>query len=160
MTNISSKVFRTLLIVLGALNIFIGINIGFGGILTLGWQGQTKFLEVTNEYIYLMQDSHIRYFGGLYVGVGLFLLLAVTDLRKYQPALNLIFFLIFMGGLARFTMLRPDIIFGRDIIGSLLAELVLMPILYVWLSRIVKSFTPRDEQLGARNKSVGLRSLI
>ena len=73
MSSISSKVFRTLLIVLGALNIFIGINIGFGGILTLGWQGQTKFLEVTNEYGYLMQDSHIRYFGGLYVGVGLFL---------------------------------------------------------------------------------------
>lgn len=160
MSNISSKVFRTLLIVLGALNIFIGINIGFGGILTLGWQGQTKFLEVTNDYIYLMQDSHIRYFGGLYIGVGLFLLLAVTDLRKYQPALNLIFFLIFMGGLARFTMLRPDIIFGRDIIGSLLAELILMPILYGWLSKIVKSSTPSDEQLGTRNKSVGLRSLV
>jgi hypothetical protein len=110
-STISSKVFRTLLILLGALNIFIGINIGFGGILTLGWQGQTKVLDVTNEYGYLMQDSHIRYFGGLYIGVGLFLLLAATDLRKYQPALNLVFFLIFMGGLARFTMLRPDIIF-------------------------------------------------
>jgi hypothetical protein len=151
MSSISSKAFRILLIVLGALNIFIGINIGFGGILTLGWQGQTKFLEVTNEYGYLMQDSHIRYFGGLYIGVGLFLLLATTDLRKYQPALNLVFALIFMGGLARFTMMRPDIIFGRDIIGSLLAELVLMPILYVWLSKLVKSSAPSHEQLRTRN---------
>jgi hypothetical protein len=158
MSNISSKVFRTLLIMLGALNIFIGINIGFGGILTLGWQGQTKFLEVTNEYGYLMQDSHIRYFGGLYIGVGLFLLLAVTDLRKYQPALNLVFFLIFMGGLARFTMLRPDIIFGQDIIGSLLAELVLMPIFYIWLSKIVKSAPLRNEQLYERNKAVEISS--
>jgi hypothetical protein len=155
MSSISSKAFRTLLIVLGALNIFIGINIGFGGILTLGWQGQTKFFEVTNEYAYLMQDSHIRYFGGLYVGIGLFLLLASTDLRKYQPSLNLVFALIFMGGLARFTMMRPDIIFGRDIIGSLLAELVLMPILYVWLSKIVKSATSSDEHLRERNKVVG-----
>jgi hypothetical protein len=97
----------------------------------LGWQEQTKFLEVTNEYGYLMQDSHIRYFGGLYIGVGLFLLLASTNLRKYHAALNLVFALIFMGGLARFMMMRPDIIFGRDIIGSLLAELLLMPILYV-----------------------------
>ena len=147
MSDISSKAFRAILIVLGALNVFIGINVGFGGISTLGWQGQTEFFEVTNEYVYLMRDSHIRYFGGLYFGIGLFLLLASTNLRKYQIALNLVFALIFMGGLARFTMLRPDIIFGQDIIGSLLAELVLMPILYIWLSKIVKSPAPSDEKL-------------
>jgi hypothetical protein len=158
MSTISSKVFSTLLIGLGALNIFIGLNVGFGGILTLGWQGQTKFLEVANEYGYLMQDSHIRYFGGLYVGVGLFLLLASTNLGKYQTALNLVFALIFMGGLARFTMMRPDIIFGRDIIGSLLAELVLMPILYIWLSKIVKSSAPSHEKLRERNKPVDIGS--
>jgi hypothetical protein len=54
--------------------------------------------------------------------------------------------------LARFTMLRPDIIFGRDIIGSLLAELVLMPIFYIWLSKIVKSATLRNEQFYERNQ--------
>ena len=152
MSSLSSKVFRAILVVLGALNIFIGINIGFGGILTLGWQGQTKFLEVTNEYGYLMQDSHIRYFGGLYIGVGLFLILASTNLRKYQTALNLVFFLTFMGGLARFTMLRPDIIFGQDIIGSLLAELLLMPILYLWLSKLVKSSPSMSEQLPEKHR--------
>lgn len=158
MSGISSKVFRALLVVLGALNIFIGANIGFGGILTLGWQGQIKFFEVTNEYAYLVQDSHIRYFGGLYIGVGLFLLLAATDLRKYQPALNLVFALIFMGGLARFSMLRPDIIFGGDIVGSLLAELVLMPVLYVWLSKLVKSPALGDKRLQAGTKAVDMGS--
>ena len=147
MSDISSKAFRTILIVLGALNVFLGINVGFGGISTLGWQGQTEFFEVTNQDVYLMRDSHIRYFGGLYFGIGLFLILASTNLRKYQTALNLVFALIFMGGLARFTMLRPDIIFGQDIIGSLLTELILMPILYVWLSKIVKSSAPSDEKL-------------
>lgn len=139
MSTLSTKAFRAILVILGAINIFLGINVGFGGILTLGWQGQTKFFEITNEYAYLMQDSHIRFFGGLYLGIGLFLLLAATNLRKYQTALQLVFALIFMGGLARFTMLRPEIIFGRDILGSLLAELLLMPVLYAWLAKLVKA---------------------
>ena len=139
MSNISSKTFSIILIVLGALNIFVGINVGFGGIATLGLQGQTEFFEVTDETIFLMRDSHIRYFGGLYFGIGLFLILASTNLRKYHTALNLVFAIIFIGGLARFTMMRFDIIFGPDIIGSLLVELILMPVLYFWLLKILKS---------------------
>ena len=139
MSNISSKSFSIVLIVLGALNIFVGINVGFGGIATLGLQGQTEFFEVTDETVFLIRDSHIRYFGGLYFGIGLFLILASTNLRKYHKALNLVFALIFIGGLARFTMMRFDIIFGPDIIGSLLVELVLMPVLYFWLLKILKS---------------------
>ncbi|HLG31714.1 MAG TPA: hypothetical protein VI362_01645 [Ignavibacteriaceae bacterium] len=72
MSTISSKAFRTVLIVLGALNIFVGINVGFGGIVTLGLQGQTEFFEVTNETVFLMRDSHIRYFGGLYFSIDFF----------------------------------------------------------------------------------------
>lgn len=139
MKKISTKILIGLLILLGIANILIGINVGFGGIQTLGLQGQTKFFEITNENGFLVQDSHIRLFGGLYAGIGIFLMVAVTNLRKYQIALNLIFYLIFMGGLARLTMLRTDIIFGRDIIGSLFAELVIMPILYFWLAKSVKS---------------------
>jgi hypothetical protein len=76
------------------------------------------------------------------VGTGLFLILAVTDLRKYQTALNLVFTLIFLGGLARFTTMRPDILFGRDIIPSLVVELIFVPVLYLWLSNIIESSAP------------------
>lgn len=139
MSSLSSKIFRAIIIVLGLLNIFIGINVGFGGIATLGLQGQTEFFEVTNENIFLMRDSHIRFLGGLYGGIGLFLILAATNLNKYQTALRLIFAVIFVGGLARFTMMRFDVIFGQDMLTSVLVELILMPVLYVWSSRILKS---------------------
>jgi hypothetical protein len=61
MFNISSNAFRTLLVVLGALNIFIGLNVALGGISTMGWQGSTSFFEVTNEPLFLIRDSHMRY---------------------------------------------------------------------------------------------------
>jgi hypothetical protein len=61
---------RIVLILAGLVIIFTGVNTAFGGMLTLGWQGQTTF--------------------------------------------------------------------GKDIVGSLVAELVGMPLLYFWLSRTVE----------------------
>ena len=139
MQNISSWALRGVLVLLGILNVLIGVNVGFGGIRTLGMQGPTNFLEVTDQHIFLIQDSHIRYFGGLYIGIGLFLVYAGTRPHKYHSALNLIFFLIFMGGLARLTMNRPDILFGPELIVSFLAEILLMPVLYFWLARVLKT---------------------
>jgi hypothetical protein len=138
MSNLSSNGLRLILVAVGALVIFLGINIGFGGILTLGWQGQTQFFEVTNEHGYLIQDSHVRFLGGLFGALGIFLIVGATNLRKYQAGLRLAFILVFVGGLARFTMLRPDVVFSADITGSLAAELILMPVLFVWLGRAVK----------------------
>lgn len=138
MENISSWVLRGVLVLLGIVNVLIGINVGFGGMLTLGLQGQTRFLEIIDEHGFLVQDSHVRFFGGLYLAIGLFLVVAGTRPHKYHMALNLVFFLIFMGGLARLTMNRPDVLFGPELIGSFLVEILLMPILYFWLKREMK----------------------
>jgi hypothetical protein len=76
------------LVVLGALNVLTGINVGFGGILTLGLQGDTRFLQVPDEQAFLVRDSHTRYFGGPYGGIGQFMILAATNLRRYQSAVR------------------------------------------------------------------------
>ena len=86
-----------------------------------------------------MQDNHVRFLGGVFGALGVFLILGATNLKKYQAGLNLAFGLTFIGGLARFTSLRPDVVFGPDVIMSALGELVLMPILYFWLSRTLNS---------------------
>jgi len=36
-------------------------------------------------------------------------------------------------------MLRPDVFLGADLVVSLTVELVLMPILYLWLSRMLRA---------------------
>jgi Domain of unknown function (DUF4345) len=139
MKTISSWALRCVLVLLGIINVLIGINVGFGGIQTLGMQGTSKFIEITDQHVFLIQDSHIRYFGGLYIGVGLFLAFAGTRPHKYHSALNLAFFLMFMGGLGRLTMNRYDILFGPELIVSFLAEILLMPILYFWLASVAKT---------------------
>ena len=126
---------RIVLVLAGAFTLFTGINLAFGGMLTLGWQGSNAFLAVTDEHAFLVQDSHIRFFGGLWMGVGALLMAATANLSKYRGPLNMAFALIFLGGLARMSQMHLEVTFGPDILGSLLAELVGMPLLYVWLSR-------------------------
>ena len=137
MTNLSSNALRAILVIVGALIIYIGINVGFGGIRTLGLQGTTEFMEVTHEGRYLVQDSHVRFLGGVFGAMGLFFLLAAANLQKYQSALKVVFVLVFIGGLARFS--SPGIVFSPDVVGSLAVEIMLMPILYVWVSSVVKT---------------------
>ncbi len=138
MKNASAIGLRVVLILAGIVIIFTGINTAFGGMLTLGWQGQTVFFEVTDQHSYLVQDSQIRFLGGLWTGIGLLFIIASSNVEKYQSVLKFAFALIFLSGLARFSQMQLDITFGKDIVGSLVAELVGMPLLYFWLSRTVK----------------------
>ena len=106
---------------------------------TLGWQGSTEFLTVLSEHDYLIQDNHNRFLGGVWAAIGLMLIVAPLDLQRFRPVLNFIFALIFVGGLARFTAVRADVVFGPDIAVSLVAELVGMPLLFFWLARATRS---------------------
>ncbi|OGB26701.1 MAG: hypothetical protein A3I66_03785 [Burkholderiales bacterium RIFCSPLOWO2_02_FULL_57_36] len=124
---------------------FTGINIGFGGIATLGWQGQSSFLQVTNEQAFLVQDSHVRFLGGMWLGVGALFFLAATDPAKYRNVLGAALTLIFLGGLARFTQMEFQILFGPDLASSLLAELVGIPLLYFWLLKTTRNKSSAKE---------------
>lgn len=134
-----STVFRVILVIVGGFIVYVGINVGFGGIPTLGWQVSPDFVTVTNAADYAVQDSHVRFLGGLFGATGLFLLLGATDIKRYQAELRLAFALIFVGGLTRFTALQPDVLFGAKVVMSLAAELLLMPILFFWLPRVLQT---------------------
>lgn len=138
MTNANSIALRVVLVLAGLIIILTGLNTALGGMLTLGWQGQTVFFQVTDEHAYLVQDSHTRFLGGLWLGIGLFFLLGSTKVGKFRSPLFLAFALIFLGGLARFSQMRFDITLGPEIVGSLVAELIGMPLLYLWVSRTLK----------------------
>ena len=122
---ISQIAFRLVLLIAAAFIVMTGMNIGFGGMVTLGW--------------HQLQDSHIRFLGGLWVGVGLALCLGAWDFEKWAGPLKFSFLLIFIGGVMRFAATPQEILLSQDIIGSLAAEVIVMPLLYLWLSRTVSS---------------------
>lgn len=134
-----SGILRGILVIVGAFIVYVGINVGFGGILTLGWQVPSTFVSVTNPADFAIQDSHVRFLGGFFGAAGLFMLLAATNLRRYQAELRLVFVLMFIGGLARLSALQPATLLDSKIITSFAAEVILMPILFFWLPRVLSS---------------------
>jgi hypothetical protein len=128
-------------IILGLAGIYIilsGINIAVGGMPTLGLGGQKDFFKVTDLQPYLIQDSHIRFVGGVWMGIGLFFVTTAIQINRYKKQLLFAFVLIFIGGLSRLFQGHPEITFGKFIIASFIAEVIGMPVLYIWVSKTVE----------------------
>ncbi|MDO8837623.1 MAG: DUF4345 domain-containing protein [Parvibaculum sp.] len=132
----SAALFRIVLVLSGAAVIFLALNVALAGIPTMGWLGERPFLAVTDEAQYALIDNHVRFFGGLFAGLGLLLVFAATDPVKYRQAILLVFAAIFVGGVARFSAPDLSVVFDPEIVNSLAAELLLMPLLAFWLSRL------------------------
>ena len=133
-----SWVLKVVLVLAGLIIMVTGINIAFGGILTLGWQGAGDFAQATNQERFLAQDSHVRFLGGVWLSIGMLFALSATSLTRFQAPLKFAIVATFIGGLARFSQMNLDVTLGPDILGSLVAELVGMPLLFVWLSKAMK----------------------
>ena len=130
--------FRVVLVLGGAFIVLTGLNNALGGLQTMGWLGISSFIEVTDPVKYEIRDNHIRFIGAVWAGLGVFLWIAATNPMKFKQGLYLAIALIFFAGFARFTSGDLNLVFGPDIIGSLAAELVGMPVLAIWLNRLTK----------------------
>lgn len=126
---------RLILMVAGGVIIYLGLDLGLGGMRTLGWQGSTNFITVTDPARFAVQDSHARFVGGVWLGVGLILFCGSFAIARFRGALIAMCALIFTGGLMRLLSGDFDTIVGMQVLPSLLAELILFPALGVWLSR-------------------------
>ena len=137
-TRKSLTALKIILVLAGIFIIGSGLNIGVGGIHTLGWGVQKGFIEVTNARNFLIQDNHVRFVGGIWLGIGFLFLLSATNPAKHKQRLQFSFILIFLGGVLRLFQFHPEVTFGPAIVGSLIAELVGMPLMYWWTARQIK----------------------
>jgi hypothetical protein len=148
------NIVRAVLALLGAISAFVAINVAFGGLETLGWQGPTKYFQITDHDAYLLRDSHARFYGGVYLALAGFLIVAATNLHKYRTGLYVVFAAIFAGGVARLTQMEPGVTFGNDLTLSSVIELVGMPALALAVARVTRTRRPTPAAVTARPSAV------
>lgn len=134
--SISEIVLRGVLVFGGAFVVFTGIDFAFGGIISLGLEGKALPASIAAVEGFHERDSHTRFLGGVWLGVGLVFLAAAVRLQALKSALLASIALIFIGGLARFTTGAPEVLVEPAIAVSLGLELIGMPVLYYWVSRV------------------------
>jgi len=126
---------RTVLALTGLVIVFLGVNVAFGGIRTMGLQGPTDFFVVSDAAAFQNQDNHVRFLGGVWLAAGLVMLIGAFLLNKFRAVLVTITVMVFVGGLARLSIMDQDILLSVAIAPSLFAELVLFPLLGIWILR-------------------------
>lgn len=131
----AAKVLNVVLVLIGATIISLGLNIGLGGMQTLGWQMPRDFITVTNPDVFRVQDNHIRFVGGVWFGVGVLFVLGGLARVRLQTTLVALCLVIAVAGLFRISAMDMDVILSADIVGSLLFELIGFPLLALWIWR-------------------------
>lgn len=127
------KLLNSVVVIVGAAIIFLGLNIGLGGIKTLGWQTARDFISITDATTFHAQDSHIRFIGGLWFGVGAAFLIGGFAMRKFRPTLIILSLLIAVAGLFRLSGMDSGVIFSTAIAPSIALELIGFPLLAWWM---------------------------
>ena len=126
---------RIILAIVGIVIVILGFDVAFGGIRTLGWLGPTDFIEVVNSSDFRVQDSHFRFLGGVWIGIGFVFVAGAFALRQLRLVLIVLCVLVFIGGLARFTGPSFATLFNLSVLPSLIAELFVFPLLGYWIAR-------------------------
>ena len=134
-------ILRALLAVVGAGIVFLGLNIGLGGIETMGWQGSGSSVDVTDPALFAVRDSHVRFIGGVWMGVGLLFFCGCVFFKELRPTLIALTALVFVGGVVRLLSLDWNVLLGMWVLPSLIAELFLFPALGYWIYRAKKQKT-------------------
>lgn len=133
-----TKLLRPILFLTGLAIIWLGLNVGFGGIETLGWQGAHNFLEVTNAQTFAVQDNHTRFIAGVWTSVGLLFIAGAFAMKQMRTVLIALVAMVFVGGLMRLTQGDLGLLTGAAIAPSLIAELFLFPLLALWIFNTTK----------------------
>ncbi len=131
MTNL----LRIVLALCGIGIVALGLNVSLGGIVTLGWQGSTDFISVTDAAAFRVQDNHVRFIAGVWTGVGLLFLAGSVALERMRSVLLACIAMIVIGAFARLGSGDWDLVASAAILPSLLAELIVFPAIGFWIVR-------------------------
>ncbi len=131
----STKILRAVLVATGLIVALLGVNVGLGGISTLGLQGPTQFFEITNQEVFDIRDNHIRFIGGMLIAIGGLLAYSGVRLEFARTVVPIVALLFVTGGLARLSALDASLLGGSDIAPSLLIEMIGFPLLALWVMR-------------------------
>ncbi|MBL4726908.1 MAG: DUF4345 domain-containing protein [Rhizobiaceae bacterium] len=131
----NNAVLRTILVLVGAVIMLMGVNVGAGGMRTLGWQMSPDFIAIKDAIAFGIQDNHIRFIGGVWFGVGAAFFIGGIMLVRMRPTLVVLCSIIAVAGLFRLSAMDMDILLSADIAPSLGLELIAFPLLAYWLAK-------------------------
>jgi Domain of unknown function (DUF4345) len=83
-------------------------------------------------------DSNLRFFGGIWLGVGLSLYLLIPNIEKQTLLFRVLWGMIFLGGIGRLASMLFLALPPLPFIGLIVLEIVGAPFFIWWQARLAK----------------------
>jgi hypothetical protein len=83
-------------------------------------------------------DSNLRFFGGIWLGVGLSLYLLIPNIEKQTLLFRVLWGMIFLGGIGRLASMLFLALPPLPFIGFIVLEIVGAPFFIWWQARLAK----------------------
>jgi hypothetical protein len=116
--------------------------VGLGAIIPIaaGLYGVLFGQSLTGDAVSVSAESHFRFLSGLLLAIGLCFWSTVPEIEAKTGRFRLLTAIIFIGGLARLLGLALTGVPSIFMLGGLLMELVVTPILCLWQTRIANRY--------------------
>lgn len=128
-------VLRIVLALAGFAVVTVGVNVGLGGIATLGWQVSPDYVTIADPAGFATQDSHVRFLGGLFAAIGATLIAGAVMPQRLWPLVCGLCALMPVAGFFRLSDGGASLS-NSDLYLSLAFEFALFPILSIALWRV------------------------
>ena len=129
---------KAVLVATGAALILISLNTALGGMMTLGWQFPGDAASVANDQNFARHDSNARFFAGVFCGLSLTTIAAAFWPGRLRMVVAVFMLSITLGGVFRLLQGGYSPIWDMALLPSLVAELVLAPLLALWVLRATR----------------------
>jgi hypothetical protein len=96
--------------------------------------------SMTGDTVSISADSHFRFLSGLLLGIGLCFWSTVPGIEAKTNRFRLLTLLVVIGGLGRLVGLAVTGLPSLFMIGGLIMELIVTPVLLVWQIRIANRY--------------------
>lgn len=112
--------------------------VGLAAILPIsaGLYGVLFGQALTNETVSVSGDSHFRYLSGLLLAIGLCFWSTIPAITEKTGRFRLLTLIVALGGLGRLLGLALTDVPSIFMIGGLIMELVVTPLMCLWQTRI------------------------
>lgn len=91
---------------------------------------------LTGDTVGVSADSHVRYLSGLLLGIGLLFWYTLPRIEEHTGLFRFLTLIVVLGGLSRLAGLFVTGIPSLGMLGGLVMELVVTPLLCLWQTRV------------------------
>ncbi|MBM1173352.1 DUF4345 domain-containing protein [Microvirga arabica] len=95
---------------------------------------------LTGDAVSISAESHFRYLSGLLLGIGLCFWSTLPSIEIHTGRIRLLTLLVVIGGLSRLIGLALTGLPSLVMLGGLIVELIVAPVLCLWQTRVANRY--------------------